>query len=149
MLYVQVKSHGSACHAQSEYPGNEEMRATDAVNGYHYETRNEWKTFERAEVVAQQLGDATGKAYVATDSGEGCYPRFDVIRCPQIGDPVSYGFNGDYYPCGYITNVSKSLRVIKTDTGRTFYRRRLTGTWLNHSTWALCAGHIDERNPSF
>lgn len=84
-------------------------------------------------------------------------PKHDVIRAPAVGDPVSYGFNGDYYPCGYIAHVSPSYRVIIARETREdgsvreckFYRQGETGLWLRHGTWALVHGHISRWNPEF
>ena len=68
---------------------------------------------------------------------------------PNINDPVSYAFNGDYYPCGYIKTISKTLKKITTTTGETFYRKRNTGCWLRNGTWSMVQGHIEAQNPHF
>jgi hypothetical protein len=39
--------------------------------------------------------------------------------------------------------------VITTDSAKTFYRKRLTGTWLYDKTWALVNGHHYTQNPEF
>jgi hypothetical protein len=109
------------------------------------ENRNDWKTFEAADEVASKLGPD----YIATDAGPGVYPRYDVVRLPKVGDEVSYAFNGDSYPCGKITHVGKSKRVVRTDGGRVFYRRKMTGSWVSEGMWFLVHGHVSTRNPSF
>jgi hypothetical protein len=147
MLYIEIKN-GKAVKSQTEYPGSEAMRAR------RFENRNDWKSFKRAEQVAAELNEIHGKPiYLATDSGPHVSPRYDVIVIPQVGDEVSYSFNGDTYPDGKITFVSdasKNFRIIKTDTGSVYYRRKLAGGWLKvGGTWSLVRGHINERNPSF
>jgi hypothetical protein len=112
------------------------------------ECRHNWKTFEQAERIAERISTEETQ-YIATDSGEYVSPRYDVIEVPRIGDPVSYAFNGDSYPCGYIATISKTLKKITTTTGRTFMRRKQTGAWKSGGTWFMVAGHITERNPSF
>lgn len=111
------------------------------------ENRNNWKTLAAAEAVAAALGEA----YVATDSGAHVSPRYDVITRPQVGDKVSYAFNGDSYPCGTITKMSAgpTYRRIETSTGKIFWRRRQSGAWVNDGTWSLVVGHINKRNPEF
>jgi len=113
-----------------------------------YESRWDWKTFEAAQEVAAALGPD----YIATDAGTHVSPRFDVQKLPKIGEDVSCAFNGDYYPCGKIVSISKSLRVIVAEEQghkRAFYRVRNTGSWRNNGTWFLVSGHINKRNPEF
>lgn len=112
-------------------------------------TRHDFKTIEIAEQIAAATSKFTGRTYIATDAGEGCYPRFDVIEAPSVGDEVSYAFNGDYYPCGTIVSISKSMKLITTSTGRKFYRSRQSGSWLNGGMWSLVSGHISRMNPEF
>lgn len=113
------------------------------------ENRGDWKTFEAAKEVAEVLGPK----YLATDAGPNVYPRYDVIKVPQVGDVVSYGFNGDYYPCGKVKSVSKSLKKIVTveENGaeHVFWKRGNRGSWVMNGTWSLICGYHDERNPSF
>ena len=111
--------------------------------------RSDWSTFEAAYEVAEAASIFEGVEYIAIDRGAYTSPRFDVIRAPQVLDPVSYSFNGDSYPCGYIKTISKSLKKITTTTGETFYRRKQTGAWLMNRQWSMIAGHIEERNPHF
>lgn len=117
-------------------------------------------TFEKCEAIAKAATEyheafESADTYIAIDAGPNVSPRYDVIRCPKVGDKVSYSFNGDTYPDGEIKSISKSLRVIKTTPsegrfyGNIYYRRGLSGSWIKDRTWTLVQGHIDERNPSF
>ena len=112
-------------------------------------SRNDFKTFEQAQEVAEAASRFEGVDYIATDAGAYCSPRYDVIKAPQHLAPVSYCFNGDYYPCGHIKTISKTMKKITTTTGKTFYRRRNTGCWLANGTWSMVEGHIEARNPMF
>lgn len=107
------------------------------------ENRNNWSTFEAAKEIATALGPK----FIATDAGSHVSPRYDVQELPQIGDKVSYAFNGDYYPCGKIATISKSLKLITTTKGQKFYRLRETGCWKYNGTWSLVAGHVSRLNP--
>lgn len=111
--------------------------------------RHDWDTFEQAVEIAHGLTESTGTRYIATDSGNGGLPRYDVIKAPAIGDKVSYAFNGDYYPCGEISKISDSMRCITTTDGAKFYRRKMTGTWLKDRTWSMVHGHINRKNMEF
>lgn len=114
------------------------------------ENRNHWATFEEALEVALLCG----KEYVATDAGAYCSPRYDVVRAPQVGDEVSYAFNGDYYPCGTVKQISASGRRVVAGPDfagqdRVFFRRRATGSWIHNGTWSLVPGHVEKRNREF
>jgi len=106
-------------------------------------------SLEDAQRIADGATKLTGHLYIATDAGEWVSPRYDVVEAPTVGDEVSYAFNGDYYPCGVITAISKSLKLITTSTGRKFYRRRESGSWLNNGMWSLVSGHHSQINPEF
>ena len=112
-------------------------------------SRDDFKSFEQAQEVADAASDYEGVDYIATDAGDHCSPRYDVINAPQLLDPVSYSFNGDYTPCGYIKTISKTMKKITTTTGKVFYRKHKTGCWLSHGMWSMVEGHIEERNPHF
>jgi hypothetical protein len=141
MIYVLINSNGKATLSNPA--------EAQALNYAGIETRNDWKTMERAEQVAAELSESLGYLCIATDAGGGVSPRYDVIMCPRVGDEVSYGFNGDTYPCGVITKISDSLRKIETSEGNTFWRRRDSGKWLYQKTWSLIRGHSTTRNPHF
>ena len=109
------------------------------------------KSFDHANriAVAATVFDPQGEFYIATDAGEWVSPRYDVIAVPTVGSPVSGAFNGDSYPEGVITKISKSLRRVETSTGAVFFRKRQTGSWVSQGTWSMVSGHHNERNPSF
>lgn len=113
------------------------------------QSRWDWKSYETVQDLAAKLSVTENKLYIGVDKGSSVSPRFDIIEAPAIGDEVSYAFNGDSYPCGKIVKISKSLRRIETDGGKVFYRRKLSGTWLNNHTWALVNGHVHTQNPHF
>lgn len=97
-----------------------------------------------------ELREATGKNYILTDAGEHCTPRFDIMEAPQVGDFVSYGFNGDCYPDGTIVRISASLKVITLDTGSTYYRKGETGCWKKKGgTWSMVKGNVHKQNREF
>jgi len=110
--------------------------------------RHDFKTFEQAQEVADAASIFEGVDYIATDAGAHTSPRYDVIKAPQLLDPVSYSFNGDSYPCGYIKTISKTMKKITTTDGHTFYRYKQTGSWMR-KCWYMVGGHIEERNPHF
>lgn len=111
------------------------------------ESRWDWNSKERVDALAAELSAVTGKSFVGTDAGSSVSPRYDIQRVPAVGDEVSSGFNGDYYPEGKIASISKSLKVITLESGKRFYRRRQTGSWVNGGTWSLILGVHNERNP--
>ena len=144
MLYFYRDTNDNSLHA-----------STNPV-GTNYTTRHDFGSFADAQAVADELNGFPslniapfGDKYIAIDCGRCVSPRYDVVEKPAKGDKVSYAFNGDYYPCGEITSISKTLKRIKTTTGATFYRVRQTGSWKMNKTWSLVAGHHDKRNPSF
>ena len=144
MHHFQIQQHTNA-------PACIEVIAISnkANHGKDWVNRWDWKTLEAAQEVAEAASVFEGVDYIAIDSGANTFPRFDVIRAPSIGDAVSYSFNGDTYPCGYIATISKSLKKITTSTGKTFYRSKQFGCWLMNRTWSMINGHIEERNPHF
>lgn len=127
--------------------GNDNSKYQDAG----YQNRNDLATMSMAETIAKAITASKNfeGTYIATDAGDHCHPRFDIKRLPQVGDPVSYGFNGDAYPCGHIASISKTLKVIVTDGGHKFYRVRQTGCWRMDGTWSLIGGHVSKQNPHF
>lgn len=111
--------------------------------------RNDLKSFEQAEAIAAAASrNDSGRVFIATDSPN-AYPRFDVVEVPKVGDEVSMGFNGDYYPRGVVTKVSPDHRIVTTSDGQRFFRRRKTGVWLYRRMWALVSGHTRKWNPEF
>lgn len=118
-------------------------------NGGRYESRWDWKSLEVVEALAAKLTAVTGDLYLGQDKGRHTSPRFDIYKAPKIGDEVSMGFNGDYYPCGKIATISKTMKKITTTNGTVFYRRGTGACWLNAKTFAMIPGVHDERNPHF
>jgi hypothetical protein len=106
------------------------------------------KSFEHATELAAAETQATGKQHIACDRGDHCAPRYSVAPVPVVGEEVSYAFNGDYYPCGVITAISKTLKKITTSEGKVFYRKRQTDVWKS-GIWSLVDGHINRLNPEF
>jgi hypothetical protein len=111
-------------------------------------SRWDYKSLEQCEQIAQEATDLTSELHIAIERTS-VSPKWDIIRAPHVGDKVSYSFNGDTYPCGTITSISKSMKVVTTSEGRKFYRRRQSGAWINAGTWALVQGHRYEQNPHF
>lgn len=114
-------------------------------------SRQDFKSLEHAEEIASSVvnTDDPKATYIATET-DGCWPRFDVIRVPAVGDEVSQAFNGDSYPCGVIVSISKSLRVVTVTDGTKFWRRRQTGAWVRPgSGFSLIGGHVRKYNRSF
>jgi len=138
MLFFKLFPSGSVTAVLEKYEDN-------AISRHDFKC---WKDAERVAEQANLLND--GHGYIATDAGPHVSPRYDVIRMPQVGDEVSMGFNGDYYPCGTIVRVSGGEhRIVTTSDGKKFYRRKRSGAWRYNQTWYLVAGHINERNPHF
>ena len=71
---------------------------------------------------------------------------YDMIREPAVGDELSYAFNGDCYPCGTVTRVTKTK--CETSDG-TVFRRLKNGRWKKDQMWSMVFGHIYEQNPCF
>lgn len=126
-------------------------KLSDEQRALPHTYRWDFKTLADAEMVAAEataLND--GNVYIAQDGGESISPRFDVVRAPAKGDPISYAFNGDYYPDGHIKSISKTGKKITSTTGRSYYRtREHSAKWRYAGTWTLVYGHHDKRNPEF
>lgn len=114
-----------------------------------FESRWEWKSWECVVSLVAELHPAfDGQIFLPVDKGDSTNHRFDIIKAPRVGDEVSMGFNGDYYPVGKIESISASMKLIIAG-GKRFYRRKQTAAWLHGKTFALIPGHYNERNPSF
>ena len=113
-------------------------------------TRWDWKDYATVERLSKYLTAMTGKTYLPVDHGPHVGPQFDIIEAPKMGDDVSRGFNGDYYPCGKIVKITKSWRVT-TSEGNVFNRRKNTAAWVEVGGGPFCLvpGIRDERNPHF
>lgn len=130
------------------------LEVKTALNGFEYrdpawQDCRDWKDMATVERLARYLTAMKGELYLAIDNTDAVSPRYDVVVAPKIGDKVSYGYNGDYYPDGEIVKITKTLQIT-TSTGKTYRRKGNTASWyLPAGTWRLVYGHIDERNPHF
>ena len=109
-----------------------------------------FKDLASAEAKANQLTEETGEQHIAYKSTY-LFDPFIAVRLPQIGDEVSMGFNGDYYPRGTITRISKTYSKITTSVG-TVFSRVGPNSWKQggkKGAFSLVHGHRDERNPHF
>ena len=149
MLHFQVNAEKEIVAVATEYPQGDKQWASNSADGSGWMTRHDIESLEHAGEIAESAQKATGKLYLPVDSGSGVWPRFDVIEAPAVGEAVSYGFNGDYYPCGHIKSISASFRLITTTGGQKFYRRKQTANWKYNGVWSLVDGHRSELNPSF
>ena len=149
MLHFQVNAEKEIVAVATEYPQGDKQWASNSADGSGWMTRHDIESLEHAGEIAESAQKATGKAYLPVDSGSGVWPRFDVIEAPAVGEAVSYGFNGDYYPCGHIKSISANFRLITTTGGQKFYRRRQSANWVYGGIWSLVDGHRSELNPSF
>lgn len=155
MLSIRIDRAAGTAAVLTDEETKIAYQSRDGMKGI--ENRNDWKSFEAAQEVAALLGPL----YVATDAGPYVSPRYDVIDLPQVGADVSYGFNGDAYPCGKIKSISKGPGYRRIVAGpdfsgkdRTFWRRCRDGQptgggWINEGTWSLIPGTVDKHNPEF
>lgn len=139
MLYIAINEAGKAIAAETDPKRFPE--------GTKWITRNDIRDAEHASWLAFDLHLETSKVFMWVDNGRHCHPQYDVIKAMEVGDEVSYGFNGDYYPCGTIISISPSYKVITTSDGSKFYRKGTTGCWRKDKTWSLVPGVHNDRNP--
>ena len=117
--------------------------------------RWDFPSLEFATRLAASATKLTGEEWLPVDQGPHHSPRFDVISCPKVGDDVSKGFNGDYYPIGKVVSISAApaRRVITVDGPRgrlRFYRNKLSSGWTQAGgTWGLVKGVVDRYNREF
>ncbi len=104
---------------------------------------------EEAKRFAQSMTDFGNVIYMSYKQDGYSDRPYRVKPAPQIGDFVSYAFNGDYYPDGEIVAISASFRRIKTESGNVYWRNKEAYQWKYEKTWSMVKGHHDERNPSF
>jgi hypothetical protein len=69
-------------------------------------------------------------------------------RTFAIGDVVSMGFNGDMYPVGTVSTISKTGKKVITSTGRIAWRDH-NGFYKISGTFALIHGVHNKLNPHF
>lgn len=143
MLYIKFNG-GLICQISKEYP---KAGPWGKENGWL--SVRDAESFEEACTWAKYMTAMSGTTYLGYDNGDSVSPRYGVIEAPKVGDPVSYTFNGDSYPCGYITRITNGWRVY-TDSGKTFNRWRNGSGWrMVGGTWWMVGGHVSERNPHF
>lgn len=114
-------------------------------------TINFWdvKSFDQAQAIAADESARTGRTVLAVDRGPNVWPRYNIVTPPQVGEDVSEGFNGDYYPVGKVEKIGKDYKRIKAG-GRWFYRRKLTARWCQGgSPFCLVQGTRHEWNREF
>lgn len=146
MIYVLMNIRNEAFAVASST--KEAVDATAGTTNW-YETRNDWTSKDQVDAIATQLTEHTGHLFLGLDNGRNVKPRFDIFKAPKVGDVVSMGFNGDFYPCGKIVSISKTMKKIVTDNDTVFWRRGESARWLNSGTFVLVAGEHNERNPHF
>jgi hypothetical protein len=153
MLYIRLKN-GKAVETSGEYPRNagvegwaRNKNGTFKKNGWL--NRNDIESFEIAKRLAEELTESTGYVFLPADKGPNVSPQFDVIAAPCVGDEVSRGFNGDYYPCGKIVKITPTWQITTSD-GTKFRRVGDTASWrqTGRGFWMVGGVH-DERNPHF
>jgi hypothetical protein len=128
----------------NDYINDKREQVARAV-GYGFETLNEASDAkEKADLITGEHG----WNHEVVDRGENCSPRYALQIIPYVGIPVSYGFNGDYYPCGPIVKVSRTRHKLTTKDGTVFIRQG-NGRYKHEKTWSLVYGTYDERNPCF
>ena len=160
MKYILL-NQGEVVHVidESPYTGTPVMKEfiVDGVKITYDEAKRasgaDMDSFEEATKIAEQVSKLLVGHWVPFDDGECTSHRFGIIEVPKVGEDVSYGFNGDYYPCGKIVRVTPSLRVIAEDergNKTTFNRRQQTACWKKvGGTWSLVKGIHKEQNPHF
>lgn len=115
-------------------------------------SRHDIRSFEHAEQIASQANAmlGAGTVLIPVDSGENCWPRYDVVEAPKVSEKISRVLNGDYYPDGEIVKISgKNHRIVTTSTGRKYYRRRQSSVWIADKYYSMVRGHISRLNPEF
>lgn len=154
-FYVQIVN-GKATRAAS----SDELKAEGidhaAREAQGWQTSWDWSDFLTVELIANELSAATGRDFLPCDRGDHVSPRYDVIEAPKLGDDVSRGFNGDYYPVGKVTRITGAgRRIIETKdergTVRKFYRVKLSAAWREGkgSPFCLVPGVRSEWNREF
>lgn len=144
----------------------------DAMHGISLDGRTRIRSMAEAMEAARFVTEALDKpearrTFWAEDRTSSTSPRYAIIRAFVVGEPVSYGFNGDSYPCGRVTKITSSsdaapkgekreeagYRIITTEdvhgVVRKFWRRGLTGRFVHEQTWGLQHGWHADQNPSF
>ena len=148
MFYIRYKD-GYPVEVTETSPGCGphwvKFQVTKQTNGWI--SSRDFPSYGAALGTAAYITAMTGEMYLSTDEGDGVWPRYRIVKAPKVGDEVSKGFNGDYYPVGKITKISRTWQVT-TDQGVKFRRYKTTGGWrAEGGTWWMISGIHDERNP--
>ena len=161
MKYILLlKGQVVAVTDESPYTGTPKLKEFDVEYDQAVDMRgSDMKSFEEAEKYAEACTKLTGETYLAFDNGAGTSHRYGIMVPPKVGDDVSYGFNGDYYPCGKVVRITPGWRIYTSDDTKSdasnrkhlmFNRKGKTSGWkMKGGTWGLVKGIVDERNPSF
>lgn len=147
MVYFRTRKEGGqlkVIETVDAYDGADPDRASLVYRG-------DLTSMADAEELAEAATRDLGETFIATDAGEWVHPRYDVVRAPKVGDPISYSFNGDTRPCGHIMKIGgTNFKTIYSDLGHKFNRRRQSGSWImKGGTWCMVKGHHNELNPHF
>lgn len=138
---------------ESPYTGTPKPKHFDGVEYDSITDAWDYKSFEQVEELAVWATKHTGEVHLGVDAGDAVHPRFSIVAAPKIGDDISYGFNGDYYPCGKITHITKGWRCTATDEDgfkTVFNRRKNTACWKKvGGTWSMVRGIVQKQNPHF
>lgn len=114
-----------------------------------WKTDQDLESFERAEKWAADASALLNKKYLAYQTAYRLHP-YGIMEAPVVGDPISYEFNGDAYPDGYIERVTPSFHTVFSTTGSIYRRKKKSPGWIKAGgTWWMVPGHINKRNPSF
>jgi hypothetical protein len=108
-----------------------------------YETENE------AREACEKFMKETGDIYFVNHEPSWVCKKWVVHEAPKVGEFVSYAFNGDYYPDSKIVRVSKTMKVVTTESGKKYYRKGESAAWVLHGTWSMLKGYHDRLNPHF
>lgn len=134
---------GLPLEVRDSYPNEFEYRDPAWQNCW------DWTSFEEVERLALYVTAMIGKTHLAVDNTNAVSPRYDVMVAPKVGDHVSYGFNGDFYPDGEITKITKGWMII-TSGGNTYRRKGKRASWLQPGgTWSLVQGWISQQSTPF
>lgn len=149
MFYIRFKN-SYPVETSAEYPKGAEWAEgsfTNRTDGWI--SSRDLVSMADARCVALYLTSITGITYLPVDEGDGTWPRYRIVEAPVLGAKVSRSFNGDTYPCGEISKITKTWQVTTTD-GAKFRRYKETGGWreAGGSFW-MCSGHVYEQNQHF
>jgi hypothetical protein len=84
----------------------------------------------------------------------------------KVGDEISYGFNGDWYPDGVVERITKSGKYLYSSKGTKYVKFTFTkrvqldddfnygdveaeGYQIVGGTWSLAKGVHNKQNPHF